>query len=225
MRELSVDRRFVSFMDDDTFDAIALFNWKVVVDARRCPPTYRPAIWLEAVTSAPIWMHRFVIARKDGHIVDHKNGNSFDNQRKNLRHATNAQNAMNSRNHTPSETSPYKGVFHHPCWRTGRWRAAITVDKKLRVLGYFGTPEKAAKAYDRAAEKFFGEFARTNFGTAHALILQPSKKLLPSRHCGCSRDIDHLGLCDYRRSIHSARSHLIREILKGNTNAAVNFHL
>lgn len=60
------------------------------------------------------------------------------------------------------DKSVYKGVF----WKTQqkRWRAQIQVNGKKIYLGNFVNKEEAAKAYDEASIKYFGEFARTNYG-------------------------------------------------------------
>jgi hypothetical protein len=93
-------------------------------------------------------------------LVDHANGNGLDNRRSNLREATHAQNSANSRLSRRS-TSGFKGVTWYK--RTSRWRAHITADQVQRHLGYFDTPEEAARAYDTAATEAFGDFARLNF--------------------------------------------------------------
>jgi hypothetical protein len=59
-----------------------------------------------------------------------------------------------------NNTSGYKGVSWNK--RKGKWRATITVNRKPLFLGYFGTPEEAAGAYDQAAIRHFGEYAVTN---------------------------------------------------------------
>lgn len=58
-------------------------------------------------------------------------------------------------------TSKYKGVS----WRVDGncWRAVIMVNYKKISLGSFSDEENAAKAYDKAALKYFGEFAVLNF--------------------------------------------------------------
>jgi hypothetical protein len=43
------------------------------------------------------------------------------------------------------------------------YAARITVNRKVIYLGYFSAKEEAAKAYDSAATKYFGNFARRNF--------------------------------------------------------------
>jgi len=57
--------------------------------------------------------------------------------------------------------SQYKGV----AWREESkvWRAMIRVNWKLIHLGQFEKEIEAARAYDTAAKKYFGDFAAPNF--------------------------------------------------------------
>jgi len=95
-----------------------------------------------------------------GFEVDHEDRNYLNNQRSNLRLATKSQNQANS-NLRIDSTSGYKGVTWHV--RIMRWQAKIQVRKTRIFLGYFKTPEEAARAYDKAAKRYFGEFANLNF--------------------------------------------------------------
>lgn len=112
-----------------------------------------------------ILMHRVILGVSDSERVDHVNGVGTDNRRTNLRVCTNAQNQMN-RSPLTRPDCPFKGVgWHKPIRgkRRGGWRARITIGGKQTHLGYFEAPEEAARAYDAAALRLFGEFARLNF--------------------------------------------------------------
>ena len=93
----------------------------------------------------------------EGMFVDHINRNALDNRRSNLRHCTHAEN-MRNRPGSSNRKSKYKGVYK--C--RGRWRAEISHNGKKFRLGAFNNAEKAARAYDAAAIKLHGDFARTN---------------------------------------------------------------
>lgn len=104
-------------------------------------------------------MHRQILGEPAGREVDHENLDGLDNQRINLRIATRGQNQHN-RGRYRSNTSGYIGVS----WREShqKWRARINVNGEQEHLGYFDTAEAAANAYDEAARRLHGFFARTN---------------------------------------------------------------
>jgi len=89
--------------------------------------------------------------------IDHANGDRGDNRWCNLRLASPSGNARNA-GVRRDNTSGFKGVSLKKA--TGRWSAALQVDGKRKALGYFDTPEEAAQAYARAAQHYYGEFAR-----------------------------------------------------------------
>lgn len=105
-------------------------------------------------------MHRQILDAPDGLQVDHINGDTLDNRRRNLRLVTSAQNHWNQ---APVRgiTSKYKGVS----WDKPRhkWTAHITCHYEQKNIGRFCSEEEAARAYDQEARRLFGEFARTNF--------------------------------------------------------------
>jgi len=97
-----------------------------------------------------------------GVVVDHINGDSLDCRRANMRICTNVENVRNSRKRSDN-TSGYKGVSIDKETRLKkRWRAYINYKGKRMCLGRHMTKEDAAKAYNVAAKKYFGEFARLN---------------------------------------------------------------
>lgn len=109
-----------------------------------------------------IKLHRFLLDAPSGVLVDHRDGNGLNNTRPNIRLATHAQNAMNQK---PINGRPLKGIDLLPY---GAWRARIHQGVKQITIGIFPTAEEAARAYDEAAVRLFGEFARLNFPLAHA---------------------------------------------------------
>lgn len=109
-------------------------------------------------------LHRAIAIKKGLDIVnlcvDHKNRDTLDNRRCNIRAATYAQNNMNKS--AVHGAIPYKGVYRVASATNNPYRARIKIDGKYCSLGYYATPEKAARAYDSAAIKYYGEFACTN---------------------------------------------------------------
>jgi hypothetical protein len=110
-----------------------------------------------------IYMHRQIMSAPRRMQVDHKNGDGLDNRRVNLRVCVIAENQRNSRRRRDNRTG-YKGVSPY----RGKYRAQIQVNGKNIYLGCFPTPERAAIAYDLAAETHYGMFARLNGGGTHA---------------------------------------------------------
>ena len=108
-----------------------------------------------------VWMHREIMKAGDREFCDHINRNGLDNRKANLRLATRSQNAWNRRKAKIESRSKYKGVSWYN--RGKRWNARIHVNRKEKFLGIFADEIEAAKAYDAAARKCFGEFAQLNF--------------------------------------------------------------
>lgn len=101
--------------------------------------------------------HRLVWLFHNGwlpNFLDHINRNPSDNRIENLRPATLSQNAFNS---CRKNKTGFKGVRFHK-------HSGLYIARAQRIdLGYFKTPEEAAKAYDTAAQKIAGSYALLNF--------------------------------------------------------------
>lgn len=89
--------------------------------------------------------------------IDHKDTNGTNNSINNLRRATRSQNSANTKPRK-NTLSGAKGVTK----AKDKWLARIKVNGKQIRLGLFNTVEEAAAAYTEAAQRHFGEFARTD---------------------------------------------------------------
>jgi len=94
-----------------------------------------------------------------GKVVDHKDHDTLNCKRNNLRVCTYAQNSANM---LPKEggKSKYKGVTINA---SGAYQTSITHHYVPMYLGSFKSEKKAARFYDKAALHLKGEFAYTNF--------------------------------------------------------------
>ena len=109
-------------------------------------------------TGACTILHRLLCGAQPGDFVDHINGDPLDNRKKNLRVCRKQQNEFNTKVRRDN-TVGFRGVC--PA-RRGKYRAYIVLNGKQHSLGQFDNPNDAARAYNKAALIYFGEFARLN---------------------------------------------------------------
>lgn len=112
---------------------------------------------LDDGTVKTIFMHRLLTNPSEDMVVDHINGDGLDNKMSNLRVVTAAQNNLNSRVRSDSQ-SKIKGAYYDK--RKDLYYSRITVDGKNIYLGTFGTATEAAQAYTDASSKYHGEYGR-----------------------------------------------------------------
>lgn len=162
--EIPLSRGLVAIVDADQIEGVARQQWHAHQHKKGgfFYAIRRPWNPETKSQSHKEYMHRVIVGVGPGAKVDHWNGNTLDNRRANLRVATTAQNAINSKL-SKANTSGFKGVSFHR--KTGRWIARLHGVAKYRsgYIGLFPTREDAARAYDRAALEAHGPFARVNF--------------------------------------------------------------
>ena len=154
---------FVS-LDDDDFSYLKGYTWFFDSSSGYAKRSYYLS---KLKKTKQVFMHREILEHNGikfikGLMTDHVNMNKLDNRRKNLRVVSGQMNGIN-RLANKNNKSGYKGVFLAPKkFKLKPWRAQIKVNHKSTYLGTFFTKEDAALAYNKAAKKYFGNFARLN---------------------------------------------------------------
>ncbi len=151
-----------AIVDPDDYRRLSKHKWYAAGSPGNCYYAVRAVITKNG-KKRRLHMHREVIKAPDNLLVDHINRNSLDNRKANLRPATPSQNGRNRAKYiNGTYSSKYKGVTLHR-GKKKPWGAHIQVNHKLISLGSFDDEIRAAKAYDRAARRYHGEFAVLNF--------------------------------------------------------------
>jgi hypothetical protein len=159
MTQVKLTRGLVALVDDEDAPRIGAHKW-YALKAKNHHYAVRETGKSEGKRF--VYMARVIMNCQPPLQVDHIDGNTLDNRKSNLRICTSAENNWNCGARRRNK-SGLKGVTTMGCG--GKWRAEIQVSYKRIYLGRFNTPEAAGRAYDEAAMKYHGEFARLNFPT------------------------------------------------------------
>ncbi len=146
-----------ALVDDEDYERINKYKWHAI--KTKWGWYAMRAIYVPKMKSVKLYMAKEILRYVGGKEVDHKNHNTLDNQKSNLRLCTSSQNSMNTRIRTDN-VSGYKGVYFHRLAK--KWLAQIVKDKKNYYLGLYNNKHDAGKAYNKKAKELFGEFAHLN---------------------------------------------------------------
>jgi hypothetical protein len=157
-RRIPLTQGKYAIVDPEDFERLNKHKWYAAKDSRTFYATRKKRIGKKFVS---LGMHRQILNPPDHLMVDHINHNGLDNRKANLRLATCAQNSYNRRQFRKNKSSKFIGVS----WKewTKKWAVIICYKRKNIIVGYFEDEIQAAKAYDKAAKKYHGEFASLNF--------------------------------------------------------------
>jgi hypothetical protein len=159
MFELPLTRGYVALIDDADRDAVIMRSWHAHRNNDGRIYAQTRLFKSETLSRTVVSLHRFLMKPPRDSWVDHRDGNTLNNTRANLRICSPAE---NNRNRKPiGSTSRFKGVWLYR--QSGKLRTAITVGGQRINGGLFETEEEAARRYDELARIHHGEFARLNF--------------------------------------------------------------
>lgn len=151
MKKIRLTRGQVALVDDDDYEYLSRFNWYCGSDG------YAQRAFQG---DKKIFMHRVVNCTPPGYETDHINRNKLDNRKCNLRTCSNTENQLN-KPVQKNNLSGYRGVCFSK--KYGFWQAYISINHRVKWLGYFKDPIEAARAYDKKAFATYGKLVYLNF--------------------------------------------------------------
>ncbi len=163
MKLISLSKGKFAKVDDDMYDFLNQWKWHFDGEyARRNVYHYESGKKIQT----HILMHRLIADTPKDRFTDHKDGDTLNNRRENLRVCTTRQNAANMKKRS-NQSSIYKGVTKRSenCYRTVIWK-----DNQKVFDAHFPNERWAAMAYDLNAPFLFGEYARLNFPDAILVV-------------------------------------------------------
>ena len=162
MKQIQSTFGHVALVDDADFERVNQYNWYAHNSLRSggCGSNgKRPARREGSGKRKVIFLAREIMGPTEpGFVIDHINGDPWDNRRENLRICTHAENLRNQRR--PIKRSGARKGVH----RSGRlWKAIIRSNNEVYNLGSYIDKRVAELAYDAAALFLNGEFASLNY--------------------------------------------------------------
>jgi hypothetical protein len=154
MATINLTQGQVAIVDDIDYDFVNQFKW-------HCQTKYALRIpYSKSGKRVHIFLHHIIAGYTDLHrkqklIVDHIDGNTFNNRRANLRIVTHRINSQNKHSHRNGRLlgavfekkldKKYNKVYEY-------WTARIQIKGKSKHLGCFKTEKEAHEAYVSASK-------------------------------------------------------------------------
>jgi len=159
MKQIPLSQGKFALIDDEDYERVSKYKW-CVNSSGYAVRSFRELQANGNYKQKAMKMHRFIMNANEGDgIIDHRDTIRINNQKYNLRVASFVENLRNQKINKNNK-SGFKGVrLHKP---SSLYIAQIGINGKQKHIGYFKCPVEAAKAYNEAAIKYFGEFAQLN---------------------------------------------------------------
>ena len=158
MKKLELSRGKEALLDDEDYIIAKRYKWYAHYRRGKfyaATQLYDPATKTQSLVS----LHDVILWKPKGFIIDHINGDSLDNRRKNLRVCTYSENCQNTKIRKDN-TSGVRGVNRKQ--GTEQWVARVSFKKKRFYLGTFDKKKDAIEAYNKKASELYGINAKLN---------------------------------------------------------------
>ena len=158
----TISEPVITIIDTEDLERVKSFGlrWCVKND-RNTKTQYARATRWEIVNDKPklitYCLHILLLDSKKGEYVDHRNHDTLNNRKENLRITTNSNNTRNRKSKNSNNKSGYRNV----CWVSSKeqWCVQLHIDGKNKRLGYFDDVDEAGEYAEKMRQKYYGEFA------------------------------------------------------------------
>lgn len=155
---------FTCLIDKDDLPKVIKYCWhlsySVVNDTWNAEATvYLGMDENKKSVSKTVYLNRLIMNVEDDEncFVDHKNYDTLDNRKCNLRKSTIAENSRNRSGKNKNNTSGYRNVS----WSEGykKWVVQLQVNGKNKILGKFDDVHEAGKFAEEMRKIYYKEYA------------------------------------------------------------------
>jgi hypothetical protein len=142
----------IAYASLEDYDKISQYEWHKTTDGK----------YVEgSVKGKTITMHRFIMNPDNDKVIDHYNGNGFDNRRSNLTICTRAENARNL-TISKKKNTKYRGVYYNKL-SIKKYSVNFEYKSKCICIGSFDNELDAADAFDMYIVHNNINFIKLNF--------------------------------------------------------------
>jgi hypothetical protein len=157
MKTIPLSQGKFAIVDDEDFVRLNQFKWFAFKNHQ---------VWYSGRNDRTgpkrktVYLHHEVLRCPTSRQVDHRDRDGLNNQKYNLRYASNVQNQMNKVGWGKVGLKGVRIQANHK--GSNPFQARIQLNGKVFSLGTYPTSIEAAKAYNAKALELFGQFARLN---------------------------------------------------------------
>lgn len=159
MKEIQLTQGQIALVDDEDYEYLSQWKWHAYYnkETKSFYAKHTQTYYVDGVRKQKsIYMNRLVMNTPKGMKCDHKNHDTLNNQKDNLRNVTDSQNSMNRKSATSLNKST--GVLGVEMHSTG-YRAHITINKRRKYFPVRRSIDEAIQDRRQAEQKYYGEFA------------------------------------------------------------------